>query len=486
MKRIFLISLIVNISISGHSQAVRQITMDEAIALAWENSFDAYSNNYSYELSRLNWMDQKYGYRPTISLGSTISDYTRSIQEQWDSEEQKMLPYEVQWLVNSASLNLYQPVPFTGGSVSVYSGLRRNQNFAETGNVLNYVSTPVRFSYSQDFSKPNSFKWNRKIGELRFLEANSQRLENREQVAIRAITAFYDLLIAQNQLEIASLNASNADSLMWMAQQKKEIFAITRSDFLNLELQQTNAKIQLEKAQNDLEMQQVSFNIFLGLEMETTIECITQTVTMPIVIINELALSKSFENNSDILAISRKLQEAERSVLEARRQSYSLSISGSLGLNQNKGNIVDAYSDLLDQQGVGLTLSVPIYDGGRNARSLQRSKMALEYQQKEAEQNKIELSQQITQQVTNFNITGNQLKAYAKSDTLGAIVYQAVKERFILGKASIIDMINAEERRQNARLSYLQQLKSYWIQYYGIRKLCLYDFEQGLDLMIGY
>lgn len=187
-------------------------------------------------------------------------------------------------------------------------------------------------------------------------------------------------------------------------------------------------------------------------------------------------------NNPDLIAISRKLQEAERSLLEARRQAFSLNLNASLGLNQNRTKITDAYSDLLDQQGVGLSFSVPIYNGGRNSRNVQRAKMSLEYQLKEAEQSKIDLGQQIVQQVTNFNITGNQLKAYAKSDTLGSIMYEAVKERFVLGKASIIDMINAEERRQSARLNYLQQMKNYWTQYYGIRKLCLYDFEQNIDL----
>lgn len=450
--------------------------------MACANSFDAYQTEYTYQLSHLSWLDQRSTLSPSISFSSTISDYTRSIQEQWNSEQQRFLPYEVQRLVNSASFRLSQPVSFTGGELNLSTSLRRNETFGSDFNTLNYISTPVSLSYSQDFSAPNKYKWNNKIGGLKYEEAKKQNVENREQVTISAISAFYELLIAQNQLIIARLNASNADSLMWMAREKKEIFAITRADYLNLELQQSNAQIQLEKAENSLKIQQIDFNIFLGLPLETITECLPKSVDYPMIISAELAMEKCFMNNPDLIAISRKLQEAERSLLEARRQAFSLNLNASLGLNQNRTKITDAYSDLLDQQGVGLSFSVPIYNGGRNSRNVQRAKMSLEYQLKEAEQSKIDLGQQIVQQVTNFNITGNQLKAYAKSDTLGSIMYEAVKERFVLGKASIIDMINAEERRQSARLNYLQQMKNYWTQYYGIRKLCLYDFEQNIDL----
>ena len=465
------------------AQQVRQITMEEAIQLALKNSFDIYENQYNFEINKLNWLDQKNATKPTLQFSSTLSNYTRSIQEQWSSEQQQYLPFEVQRLVNSGNLRLSQPISFTGGSLSVTSSLRRNQTFSEDRNILNYISTPVSVSYNHDFSTPNKYRWGMRIGKLRFEEAKLQHIERQEEVASKAVTEFYKLLIAQNQLSIAELEVLNADSLLWMAQEKRNIFAISKSDYLQLELQLSNANIRLEKAQNDLTNKLFSFNIFLGLPVETPLKCLFAPVNKAIAIEKEVALSKVFENNSDQLSIKIKLIETEKFLLEAKRQPYSLSLNANLGLNQNKNKISEVYSDLLNQQGVGLTMSIPIYTGGSNSRRIQRARLALEYQQKTDEQSKIRLTQEIIQRVNDYRITSSQLKAYAKSDTLGRYAYQAVKERFILGKANIIDVIDAEERRQSARLNYLKQLQSYWTQYYAIRRLCLYDFKREEDLL---
>lgn len=481
-KSALLLFLILSVSVVSYAQEIVQVTMHEAIDMAWENSFESYQNEYNYEMNRLSWLDQKKSLMPSLNISSTLADYNRSIQQQWNSEKQQFLPYEVQRLVNTVNINLYQPVWFTGGTVSVSSGLGRYETFGDNSNALNFISTPIRFSYSQDFNSVNRFKWDQRLGQLRYQEAKKQNAENREQVAIQAISGFYNLLIAQNQLKIAELNASNADSLLWMAREKKAILATSRADYFNLELQQSNARIQLEKAQNEVENQQLSFNIYLGLPLESKVECISAPIEHPVKIDYELAILKVFENNSDLVAIKRRLQEAEISLLEAKRNAFSLSFNASVGLNQNTDNIHNAYQDLLDQQGVGFTFSIPIYDGGNTARNKLRARNTLEYQQKQAEQDKIVLRQEILQRVKDYNITGSQLEAYAKSDTLASYVYQAVRERFILGKASIIDMLDAEERRQNARLSYLRQVQNYWLQYYGIRSLCLYDFKEGTDL----
>lgn len=458
--------------------------MEDAIEMAIHNSFEAYRNDYQYTLSDLRYKDIRRSTTPTLNFSSTIVDYSRSIQEQWNSDDQQFYPYEIQRLVNSGSINLTQPVMFTGGSFQVSSILRRNQTFAENGNNLNYISAPVIVSYSQDFSKPNYYKWNRRIGDAEFLEAQNQRAVNKENVRIRAINGFFELLIAQNQLSLAELNKQNADSLLWMAREKKVIFAISRADYLNLELQQSNAYIQYEKSLNDLENIRNSFNTFLGLSREQELLCLPIDDLPQIDVELREALAKVYANNPNLLSVKRRLIEANRGLQEAKLQPYNVSLSANIGYNQNRNNINEAYQDLLNQQGISLNVNIPIFDGGRNARSVQRAILAIEYQQKDLENMNIEIENEINQKINNFAITSSQLKSYAKSDTLGYFVYQATKERFILGKANMIDVINAEERRQEARINYLRQLQNYWTQYYAIRQLCLYDFINDQDLVI--
>ena len=43
-------------------------------------------------------------------------------------------------------------------------------------------------------------------------------------------------------------------------------------------------------------------------------------------------------------------------------------------------------------------------------------------------------------------------------------------------------MTLASSRRQEANKNYIEALKNYWLSYYKLRKLTLYDFEMNIPL----
>ena len=85
--------------------------------------------------------------------------------------------------------------------------------------------------------------------------------------------------------------------------------------------------------------------------------------------------------------------------------------------------------------------------------------------------------------VNEFNIKYSQLNSAAKADTISQRAYEATQQLFSLGKANVIAINEAYRAMYSARNQYFNALNNYWLYYYTIRKLCLFDFEKNTGLM---
>ena len=62
------------------------------------------------------------------------------------------------------------------------------------------------------------------------------------------------------------------------------------------------------------------------------------------------------------------------------------------------------------------------------------------------------------------------------------MAYEQTRQRFIISKADVNSLTLSLNRQQEAQKNYISALQNYWLNYYKIRKLTLYDFESGISL----
>jgi outer membrane protein TolC len=75
-----------------------------------------------------------------------------------------------------------------------------------------------------------------------------------------------------------------------------------------------------------------------------------------------------------------------------------------------------------------------------------------------------------------------QLALAAKADTVGEKRFEIAKNRYIIGKIGISDLFIAQSEKDAARAASIQALRGYWLAYYRLRRLTLYDFAVGRQL----
>jgi outer membrane protein TolC len=64
--------------------------------------------------------------------------------------------------------------------------------------------------------------------------------------------------------------------------------------------------------------------------------------------------------------------------------------------------------------------------------------------------------------------------------------YEITKKRFLVGKVDVLDLNVASQEKDVSTRNYISSLRTFWTDYYQIRKITLYDFFQQKKLTTEY
>jgi outer membrane protein TolC len=244
------------------------------------------------------------------------------------------------------------------------------------------------------------------------------------------------------------------------------------------------AESKLNKARIDIEVKQSQLRSFLGFNDNVNI-ALEMTADVPDLKINHAeALDQATTRHPDVISYNRQLLEAEETVASMKaKKGITMDLSASFGLNKTGNKFVEAYNPTFDdQEGVALTLRVPILDWSQAKDRYRQAKSNLEVVETRVKQAEADFRQNVYLQVMQFNMQEQQLHIAAKADTIAQKGYDVSRERYLIGKVSVTDLNIADSDKDQAKMNYVAELQTYWNLYYTVRRLTLFDFRKNLPI----
>lgn len=489
MKRNILIKsivfLILNFFVVPQTIAqTKTLSLEQAIELAKQNSPSYYRAKNTYENRYWRYRNFKAGLLPQLRLSTSFPNISRSISP-ITQPDGSIIFNPISQSNSSINVGLTQNIGFTGGQLTFGSSLQRIDIFGDSLQT-SYLSQPFSIGYRQNSLLYNPFKWNRKIEPLRFQESEKGYNEAMEQVAVESTDFFFRALAAQINVEIAKTNKANTDTLYRIAKGRFSLGKIAENDLLQFELSVLNAQNDLAQAELDLQIASQNFKRYLNLDLNEAIDFIVPYEVKNIEIDPQKAISEAQVNRQDVLAFRRRRLEAEQNIAQTKGQnSVNLNLFANFGTAQTAQNFDDVYINPSQQQQVLLNLSIPLWDWGVRRSQIYMAKANQELAEVDIRQDEINFEQEIFLQVSRFNMQKRQLLIAQKSDTIAQKRLLVTKKRYLIGKISITDLNIALRERVQAQQGYINSLRTYWMSYYTLRRLTLYDFEKGEKILIG-
>ena len=426
------------------------------------------------------WCSYKADLLPEVSLQATLPSYNKRYSS-YQQADGGLSFVRNDYLGQDGSLHITQKLWPTGGTLSVESSLDYlHQTGSGTGSSNQLMSLPVAITLSQPLFGANHLKWNRRIEPLRYREAQARFLTETEQVAMQAISLYFSLLLAGEQVNIARQNLQTAEKLYEVALAKRSMGSISENDVLQMRLDVLTARSALTNSESTRQASQFALRSFLDVEadiMPTVPEDIPQ-----LRLVYDDVLGHALRNNALATTMRRRQLEADYAVASARANRQSINLYAQLGYTGTGDNMSSAYRHLLSNEVVQVGVTIPLLDWGKRKGQRRVAESNREIVQGQLRQQAQEFRQNIFILTEQFNNQAEQLRIASEADTIARRRYHTNVETFKIGSISTLELSDAQKAKDQARQNRIQQLFNYWYYYYQLRSIALWDFEHGCEL----
>ena len=466
------------------AQNEREITLNEAIALARTQSVDAAVALNELKTAYWEYRTFRADLLPEVNLTGTLPNYKKSYSSYQNSDGTYGFVRN-NYLELSGDLSIDQNIWLTGGKLSLSTSLDYIRQFGGNGKEQ-FMSVPINLELTQPIFGVNKLKWNRRIEPVRYEEAKAAFISATEEVTRKTITYFFQLLLAKETLATARQNELNAEHLYKVAGAKREMGQISENELLQLKLSALNAKAATTEAVSNLNANMFQLRAFLGMDENTKLEPVVPESAPDIRMEYNEVLSKALERNSFAQNIRRRQLESDYAVATARGDLRSVDLFASVGYTGLDKEFTSAYNHLLDNQIVQVGVKIPILDWGKRRGKVRVAKSNREVVLSKIRQEQMNFNQDIFLLVEHFNNQAQQLSIAKEADIIAQQRYKTSIETFLIGKINTLDLNDAQNSKDQARQKHISELYNYWSYFYQTRSLTLWDFERDTELEVDF
>ena len=456
-------------------------------------------------------------------------------QEKWDLR--KCVEYALQNNISVrqadlqtrfADLDLHQSKLAQYGSANFSSNVGysagRNQDptsfsLITTGYIFNNYTLQASVDIFNWFTKKNTIAANDLT--LKATEVGVEKAKN--DVALNVAVGYLQILLAREQIELAKVKVAQTISQLESTRKQVDAGKIPELNAVNLESVLATDSSNLITAQTTAEQSLLQLKALLNLDAAASFDIVTPPVELiPIESLAELqpaavynlAIANMPQQKADIF----RVQAAKKSVEVARGGMYpTFSLFGSLGTRYNNRakevksitpnfskvgtvtvgtTVYDVfplnpflepnyaginYPNQLNQnlsQSIGISASVPIFNGGSLRSAWQRSKLNVKQTELTQEQNSFTLKQDIYKAYNDAVAAIQKFNANKKGVEASQKAYDFATKRYELGLLSSYDLITTQSNLQQAKSQML------YAQYDYVFKMKLLEFYKGQGLKL--
>lgn len=393
-----------------------------------------------------------------------------------------------------ATLDFNQLIGSTGGYIYASSNIAWSEFFGDNADSYKaaygyprmFGATPIRVGYRQELIGYNAAEWDKRIQEKRIETAMNEYASTIASISETAAGYFFNYASSKALYEMHVVNALSADSLYKIGQEKYAITAIRKDELLSLQLQLMNSQNDVRSSYNELEQAKMSLMSYLkldktGLDLDVTLP---NNPDHAIIVDPEQAVEYAKAHNPAFGQVEEASLQAQQEVDRTKREkNFQMNLDLSVGLQKYGPSMSDLGSKNKPYTVGQVTLAIPLYDHGMRRSQYNAAKSRLEYyniQQMETERS---FRENIYNTIRDLEMQQQMLTDTQKAMELADESFVQNQYNYAQGLSDINTFTLAQNRKDNAHINYINALRSFWLAYYRLCSLTLYDFYNMKPLL---
>ena len=279
----------------------------------------------------------------------------------------------------------------------------------------------------------------------------------RDQVTDQVARAYLTGLRAEASLETAKANVELSEALLKLAQSQKAAGTGTGIEITRAEVQLANDNQRMLVAQNDVERAHLQLLKVIGLRLDNRLELMGKLEYVPVQNVDSTqALVTARERRAELKAQGQREETAKLSYSATKLERLP-----TLGAFANYGDLGSSIMNATPTRTYGVTLRVPIFDGGR--RDARRVESASAYREEKIRtadlRDQIELDVRLA--LESLRSADAQVKAAEDGLMLAQNELAQAQRRYKAGVTNSIEVTDAQTRLDRARDNRISALYNY-------------------------
>lgn len=453
------------------------LTLEKALNIAFENSPTLIQSKISLEQRQLNLKAQDASLKSQFSLDVNPFNYTRN--NQYDSYNSKW--YANESMSSSASLGIRQPIKWTDGTISLVNDFSWQDASNRTSGGSN---TSFTHNLSLQIEQP-LFTYNRtkmQLQELEFALENAKISYAMQQLNIEksVTTQFYDVYQKQKDLNTAKDEYNNQKQNYEIIKNKVDAGLVAKEELYQAEVNLATSESTVYTQEINYENTKDNFKLLLGLSLDEDVMVLPNTEIVTVSVNTNDAVKYALEQRMEIRQKEITLEQNLFSIIQAKAENeFKGSISARIGMDALGGKVNNMYDKPTDNERIGISFNIPIFDWGAKKARVKSSELALESTKIDINEQNKEITINVRQICRNLPTLVSQINIKKKSIENAERTYEINLEKYRNGNLTGMELQQYQTQLTQAKQAYTNAIISYKLELLNLKIQTLWDFENN-------
>jgi len=273
---------------------------------------------------------------------------------------------------------------------------------------------------------------------------------------------YFGLLKAQELVGVQQAAVRRAEQFHKTVESKYELGSASLSEVLKARVELGTAQLELLRRQNDIRTSQAGLNSILNRPVDDPIEVAEVTAEGPQTPTYEEALEVGRRESPDLGGVRANLGAAKDDLGIARATLFP-NLSWSAGRSFASTKSGDLYSGRSGTWSTGATLSYNIFSAFHQKTAISNARVALKYSRETEQQTEMALNLAIKQAYLGVDLARESRNVADQTEASAQEDYNLAQEKYNLGAATILDLLNAQESLTRAQTDKVNALYDHYV-----------------------
>lgn len=480
-KNLLLLLALMPIVWAKPANAQLMLTLERTLEIAYESSPNMISQKISLESQLENVNATKAQLKSRFSLSVDPFSYSNSRNFQDYAND----------YVNNESLGSFgsfivsQPITATDGTVTLSNRFGYERNTVGDNDPVNRFSNNIQLSISQPLlQKYNANKMGLKQAELDLENAQLQYSITKLSLEYNVSQSFYSLYSAEQSLITAKEELENQEKSYEIIKNKVEAGLSAEEELWQAELNLQNARSSVNDSEVSLENSKDQLKQTIGLDLNEDIAIVTNIDVKTIDIELEDAIEYGLQKRMELRQNEITLENSRMNLLQVKdNDKISGSLELAVGLQGINNEINGLYNNPSDNETVGLSLNIPIWDWGARKSRIKIAENNLKSSEINYEEEKKSIEIEIRQSFRSLKNLVFQIEIAEKSLENAQKTYDLNLLKYENGDLTSMDLKQYSDQLTQQKHSLTTARINYKLGLLQLKNQTLWDFENNKPVL---